>query len=143
MRMEMPTEQAVRVTDVDSRRLQHLIEAARRRDARDAGSLERLEAQLDAADVTPAAHIGPDVLTMDSEVVVTDLDRGQRLAFRLVFPRVADAAEGRISVLAPLGMAVLGRRPGEHITWRVPGGVRQLRVDEIVYQPERSGRDVT
>jgi regulator of nucleoside diphosphate kinase len=135
-------EQIVRVTDVDSRRLQSLIDLARVRDARDAGSIVQLEAHLDDADVTPAARISRFVVTMNSEVLVSDLATGERFRFHLVFPRLASAEEGRISVLAPLGMAVLGRQVGDEITWKVPGGLRHLRVDDIFYQPERAGRDL-
>ena len=136
-------ERSVRVTDVDSRRLQHLIEATRFRDQREARSVEQLEQHLDEADVTPAAHIDPDIVTMNSETVVTDLGSGETFTFHLVFPRRANAAAGKISVLAPLGMAVLGRHVGEHISWPVPGGVRHLRIDAVLYQPEREGSDIT
>jgi regulator of nucleoside diphosphate kinase len=80
---------------------------------------------------------------MNSEVLVTDLDSGERFGFRVVFPRAANSDAGNISVLAPLGMAVLGRKMGEEITSRVPAGTRRLRVDELVYQPEREGKDLT
>jgi regulator of nucleoside diphosphate kinase len=73
---------------------------------------------------------------------VTDTVSGETFSFHVVFPRSADVREGRISVLAPLGMAVLGRRLGDRITWEVPGGVRTLRVEDVIYQPERSGRDL-
>jgi hypothetical protein len=70
-------------------------------------------------------------------------DRGFAVAiFSVVFPRASDAAGGRISVLAPLGMAMLGRRVGEHVTWPTPGGQRRLLVDHVLYQPEREGKDV-
>jgi regulator of nucleoside diphosphate kinase len=135
-------EEHVRVTDVDSRRLQYLIEGSQLRRARDAGSVESLERHLDGAQITPARQIGPDVVTMNSEVLVTDLDSGERFELRVVFPQAADAAAGRISVLAPLGMAILGRRAGQQISWQVPAGVRRLRVESVLYQPEREGRDV-
>ena len=136
-------ERNVLVTDVDSRRLQTLIEAVRQREVRDAGRLALLEQHLDEAEVTPAAEIGPDVVTMNSEVRVTDLVTGESLQFRLVYPRVAATAAGTVSVLAPLGLAVLGRRVGEWITWEAPGGTRRIRVDDVLYQPEREGADVT
>jgi regulator of nucleoside diphosphate kinase len=135
-------QQTIRVTDFDSRRLGGLIEGSRPRDPRDARSIELLEEHLDDAEVLPARHIGPDVVTMNSEVRVRDLDAHEVITFRVVFPRAADAAAGRISVLAPLGMAVLGRRVGEHVTWHTPGGLRRLRVDRVLYQPEREGKDV-
>jgi regulator of nucleoside diphosphate kinase len=132
----------VRVTDVDSRRLQNLIEGSKLRDVRDVGSAEMLGQHLDDAAVLPAMHIGPDVVTMNSEVLVTDTVTGEAFSFHVVFPRSADVGEGRISVLAPLGMAVLGRRVGDRISWETPEGGRTLCVEDVIYQPERSGRDV-
>ena len=134
-------QQTVRLTEVDSRALGILVEGLRPRVSRDAESVELLERHLDAAYVIPAKRIGPDVVTMNSEVQVQDLDTHQTVVFRLVFPRAANAAAGRISVLAPLGMAVLGRRVGEVVTWRTPGGLRRLQVGHLVYQPEREGKD--
>ena len=132
----------VLLTDIDSSRLQSLIEGSKLRDMRDVGSAEMLERHLDEADVLPATHIHPDVVTMDSEVLVTDIGSGDTFSFHVVFPRSADAGEGRISVLEPLGMAVLGRSVGDRIKWEVPGGMRTLRVEEVIYQPERSVRDI-
>ena len=136
-------QQYVRVTEVDSRRLQALIDAALQRSGHDARSVEELERHLLEAEITPASRIGADVVTMNSEVLVTDLDTRETLGFRVVFPRAANAAAGNISVLAPLGMAVLGRKVGEELTWKVPAGTRRLRVDALVYQPERDGKDLT
>jgi regulator of nucleoside diphosphate kinase len=135
-------QQTIQVTDIDSRRLVGIIDGSRPRDQRDADSVDRLERHLDDADVLPARHIGPNVVTMNSEVRVRDLDTLQTRVFRVVFPRAADSAAGRISVLAPLGMAVLGRRAGETVAWETPGGVRRLRLDRVLYQPEREGKDV-
>ena len=136
-------ERNVLVTDVDSRRLQTLIDGVRQREVRDAGRLALLEEHLDEAEVMPAGQIGPDVVTMNSEVRITDLVTGESSQFRLVYPRVASIAAGTVSVLAPLGLAVLGRRAGEWITWEAPGGTRRIRVEEVVFQPEREGADVT
>ena len=135
-------EEPVRLTDVDARRLQGLVDGSRPRDLRDAGSVALLLRHMDDAEVLPANRIDPDVVTMGSEVVVRDLDTHEVVVFRVVFPRSADSAAGRISVLAPLGMAVLGRRVGDHVNWRTPGGPRRLRVDRVLYQPEREGKDL-
>jgi regulator of nucleoside diphosphate kinase len=135
--------QYVRVTEVDSKRLQALVDAALQHGGRDGRNVEELERRLLEAEITPPSHIGADVVTMNSEVLVTDLDSGERFGFRVVFPRAANSDAGNISVLAPLGMAVLGRKMGEEITSRVPSGTRRLRVDQLVYQPEREGKDLT
>ena len=132
----------IRITDFDSRRLRSLVEGSRSKDQQDAGSVELLDRHLDDAEITPAYRVGPDLVTMGSEVRILDLDTHETIAFRVVFPKDADAAVGKVSVLAPLGMAVLGRRVGDDIKWQTPGGLRRLRVDRIVYQPEREGLDL-
>jgi regulator of nucleoside diphosphate kinase len=135
-------QQTIRVTDLDSRRLQGLIRGSQVVDTLDSGSVLGLERHLDEAQVTPASQIGPNVVTMSSEVQVTDLDSEETFEFQLVFPHLADASAGKVSVLAPLGMAVLGRSVGEEVEWQVPAGYRRLRVDSVLYQPEREGRDI-
>ena len=132
-------EERLRLTDVDARRLQGLVDGSRPRDLRDARSVALLLRHMDDAEVLPADRIDPDVVTMGSEVCVRDLDTHEAIVFRIVFPRSAEATTGKVSVLAPLGMAVLGRRAGDHVTWQTPGGLRRLRVDRVLYQPEREG----
>jgi regulator of nucleoside diphosphate kinase len=136
-------QQTIHVTDFDSRRLEALIEGLRPRVLRDARHVDLLERHLDDAEVMRADRIGPDVVTMNSEVRVKDLDTPETIVFRVVFPSAADTAAGKISVLAPLGMAVLGRRVGDDVTWQTPGGLRRLRIERLLYQPEREGKDVT
>jgi regulator of nucleoside diphosphate kinase len=142
MREETVSEDRVRLTDIDTRRLQSLVEGFRSVALKDAASLALLERQVEQAEVLPARGIDPDVVTIDSEVLVRDLDTHQTTVFRVVFPGMADTAARRISVLAPLGMAVLGRHSGDHVTCQTPGGSRRLLVDRVLYQPEREGRDV-
>ena len=85
------------------------------------------------------ADIPPDVVTMNSRLRLLDLDSGKEMLFTLVFPSDADSDQGRISILAPLGTAVLGFRRGDTFEWRMPGRVRRLRVEEVLYQPEAAG----
>jgi len=102
--------------------------------------LEVLEEELDRAVVVDTEHLPPDVVTLDSRVQLIDLDSGEELLFTVVLPSRANADEGRISVLAPLGMGVLGYRSGDVIEWDVPGGRRRLRVTHVPYQPEAAAR---
>jgi len=89
---------------------------------------EQLEAELDRAQVVPLAEVPEDVVVMESELEYEDATTGRRRQVRLVYPGDADAETGRVSVLAPLGCALLGLRPGQEIDWRMPGGERSLRV---------------
>jgi regulator of nucleoside diphosphate kinase len=72
-------------------------------------------------------------------VSVTDTTSGEKMTYTLVFPSAANITDHKLSILAPLGMALLGYRMGDIIEWSVPSGIKKLRVDEIVYQPEASG----
>jgi regulator of nucleoside diphosphate kinase len=76
---------------------------------------------------------------MNSTVRLRDLDTGDMETYTLVYPAEADVDEQLISVLAPIGTAILGYRVGDVIKWPVPGGFVRLRVEKILYQPERAG----
>ena len=127
------------VTDTDLARLSEMARAlqANRHPYRQYAG--QLEAELARARVVPRGEIDADVVTMNSTIRIRE-QRGREVEeFTLVYPNEADALNGRLSVLAPLGMAVLGARVGDVITWRVPAGERTFRVERIVYQPEAAG----
>lgn len=134
---------AIYVTPPDRDRLMALLEARRWPGREDGRTLEVLEEEVDRAVVVDPDHLPPDVVTLDSRVQLIDLDSGEELLFAVVLPSRANADEGRISVLAPLGMAVLGYRSGDVIEWDVPGGRRRLRVTRVLYQPEAAARRTT
>jgi regulator of nucleoside diphosphate kinase len=121
------------ITTSDLERLRPVI------DANDTPVAEALDAELHRARVVAPRDVPPDVVTMHSELVYEDCDTHARREVQLVYPHEADASTGRISVLAPIGSALLGLRVGQTITWRVPSGARRLRVVEIRHQPEASG----
>ena len=131
---------AIYVTAVDRKLLLALLEGRRMYGREDRRTLEALEEELDRAVVVDTADVPPDVVTVGSRVHLADLDSGEELLFTVVFPSRANADEGRISVLAPLGTAVLGYRTHDLIEWDVPGGRRRLRVLGVVYQPESAAR---
>lgn len=101
--------------------------------------LEQLEHELDRADVVESSEIPVDTITMDSTALLIDIETGEEMILTLVYPDHAYIPEGRISVLAPIGTAILGCRQGEWVEWEVPAGIRSLRVDSILYQPEAAG----
>ena len=132
-------ERTIYVTEVDYNRLTGLIERTRERNGTDREYLNKLEAELDRAEIIDSKAIPGDVITMRSKVRLKDLVSGESNTYSLVFPTEADFAEGKISVLAPIGTAILGYRQGDTIEWPVPSGMRKLKVEEIVYQPEAAG----
>ena len=123
----------------DMERLRSLIESG---SGRDAPYLARLEEELDKARIVTPKEVPEDVITMNSVVRVKDLDTGEESTYRLVFPAKAGATANAISVIAPIGTALLGYREGDVIEWTVPAGRKRMQVVELVYQPERLGNFV-
>jgi regulator of nucleoside diphosphate kinase len=77
---------------------------------------------------------------MNSRVRLKDLETNEEKVYTLVFPSEANLEQQKISILAPIGTAILGYRVGDTVEWRVPGGIRKLRLEEILYQPEAAGQ---
>jgi len=132
--------QAILVTEADMVRLHGLLAAQERGGERDQEHLQALRAELASAAVVESDEVPADVVTMHSRVGVCDLERDTHTSYTLVPPTEADALAGRLSVLAPLGTALLGRRAGEEIVVRSPAGERRLRLEGILYQPEAARR---
>jgi regulator of nucleoside diphosphate kinase len=123
----------LRITRFDYERLERLL-------ARVGGEHDSLRDELERADVLEADEIPADVVTMNSRVRFRDEETGEESEVTLVFPRNADAEQRRISILAPVGSALLGLAVGATIEWPVPDGrTRRLRVIEVIYQPEAAG----
>ena len=130
---------SIYITEPDYQRLSGLIDRTRERSNSDREYLNKLEAELDRAEIVDSKDIPADVITMRSRVRLKDLVSGETNTYSLVFPTEADFAEGKISVLAPIGTAILGYKRGDTIEWPVPSGLRRLKVEEILYQPESAG----
>jgi len=127
------------ITDSDKKLLKQLI-----RDARALGSehevhVKELEEELNRGKVVKSKDIPKDVITMNSKIRLKDLDTREEMIYWLVFPDDADPDQSKISILAPVGTALLGYRVGDVIEWKVPAGLRKLKVLEVLYQPEAVG----
>jgi regulator of nucleoside diphosphate kinase len=129
---------SIYVTDADAERLRGLISRLRGARSVNREHLDMLEQELDRAEVVPPDSIPSDVVTMNSEVRLEDLESGATQRYTLVFPNQFRWNDS-VSVLAPIGTAMLGYRAGDVIEWRVPKGVRKFKVLEVVYQPEAAG----
>ena len=95
--------------------------------------------EIDKAQVVDPHKIPPDVITLNSTAHLIDLETGEEMIYSLVYPDEADISQGKISVLAPIGTAMLGYKVGDTFEWDTPGGKRLIHVKEILYQPEASG----
>jgi regulator of nucleoside diphosphate kinase len=131
---------SIYLTQDDHDRLSDLVEAY----AAGAGGrrFDHLEAELLRAKVVPSDQVPRDVVTMNSRVVFEDEQTGERREVTLVYPREADIDAGKISILVPVGSALLGLRVGQSIDWTLPGGQkRRYRVIAVPYQPEAEGSE--
>lgn len=134
----MTQERRIIVTETDLERLQRVLEV--HGGGRNAELAEQLEQELGLAEVRDSREVPPDLVTMNSTVVFEDVETGQQRQVTLCYPDEANPDSGRISVLAPIGSALIGLAEGQTIAWPVPGGrTRHLRIVAVPYQPEAAG----
>lgn len=127
------------LTATDERRLAQLLQA--KAHELEQSTLELLEGELQRATIVDSSQIPDNVVTMNSVISFEDLETGQRSDVTLVYPSATSGTEGRVSILAPIGSALLGLSVGDSIEWPVPGGrSRRLRVTAVHYQPEAEGQ---
>ncbi len=127
------------ITATDRQRLSDMVETALAGKNRDTLFLKELARELATAETIDPKAVPANVVTMNSRVVVRDVETGEISEYTLVFPEKADVSQGRLSVVSPIGTAILGYAKGDTITWQTPGGPRQIRIEEIPYQPEAAG----
>lgn len=134
----MATRPPIIINRLDAERLQRLIDEA---DDKDLAVARSLEEELARGEVVDPEQIPEHVVSMCSQVQFTDLDRDRQIIRTLVYPHALATTEDGISVMAPVGAALLGLRIGDTIDWPLPGGREvQLRIDAILWQPEREGQ---
>lgn len=126
------------ITEQDMKRLRDVVESYSSGNLADAA--ESLECELDRAHVVVQDQVPPDVVTMRSRVVCEDLTTSKRREITIVYPTEADVEGNKVSILAPMGMALLGLRVGDTIKWALPHGrTTRLKVVDVRFQPEASG----
>jgi len=127
------------ITAFDKKRLDELISVAREFGEHARDDFNDLVEELDRASVVESTEVPAKVVTMNSKVVLHDLDTSEDVTYSLVFPNEADISSGAISVLAPIGTAILGYREGDIVEWPVPSRIRRIRIKSVLYQPEAAG----
>jgi regulator of nucleoside diphosphate kinase len=133
------SDKPIQITELDLERLRTLIQDAQFTEYRGSESLVHLQEELDRAEIVAPEEVPEGVVTMNTTVVLLDIETGETETYTLVLPEKADLASGRISVLAPIGTAMLGYEVGDVFEWAVPAGTRHLKVERILYQPEAAG----
>lgn len=127
----------ITVSSRDLARLEAMLEAPALRQLPAAIALGE---ELARANVVEPADMPGDVVSMNSRVTCLDENTGETHELTLVYPQDADADAGKVSVLAPVGSALLGLSTGQHIDWAMSGSRSlRLKVTAIRYQPEAAG----
>ena len=136
----MVQQATIYISETDRERLGNLIELVRNQGERtNLSYVNKLEDELEFAEVVAPEDIPGDVVTMRSKVRLKDVDTKEESVYKIVFPSEANTEEGEISVLAPMATALLGYKSGATVEFQAPGRVRRLQIVEILYQPESAG----
>ena len=136
--MNLSTMKRMFVTTNDYQRIIGMIEIAAMR-TKLPDTVERLLTNLKDARILPQENISGDIITMNSRARLTELSSGKEIEITVTYPQEADNISKKISVFSSIGIALLGSKVGDTISWKVPSGIGQFRVDKITYQPEAVG----
>lgn len=125
------------VSSLDMERLETLLDSL---PSAQAGTREALLEELSRADLVEPQDMPGDVVTMNSRIRFVLDGASEEFDMSLAYPKDVSGAPDKLSVLTPVGNALLGLRVGDTIDWTRPDGGRfEVTVREIVYQPERAG----
>jgi regulator of nucleoside diphosphate kinase len=134
--MSQDTKPALVLSRLDCERLETLLEQP----AQSGPAFDALRDELARAELREPRDMPSDAITMNSTARFRDESNGEERELTLVYPRDADGSPDKISILAPVGSALLGLRAGQSIEWPVPGGrSTRLVVLGVRYQPEAAG----
>ncbi len=100
---------------------------------------EKLMKELDSAKIVEPEAIPSNVVTMNSIVRLSFLNNNKQVQFQIVYPNQANLKENKISIFSPIATALIGYKVADEIEWIVPAGLTNIRIDEIIYQPEAAG----
>jgi len=100
---------------------------------------EKLLKELDSAKIVEPESIPSNVVTMNSIVRLSFLNNKKQVQFQIVYPDQANIKENKISIFSPIATALIGYKVADEIEWIVPAGLTNIRIDEIIYQPEAAG----
>ena len=129
---------AIHISTNDHAKLRLLVNAALRTSSNPA--IEKLRQELDRAVVLDPAALPKDIVTLNSRVEFEDVATGEVEAYTLTMPERADVEQKRLSILAPIGTALIGFRQADEVNWTTPGGVRQLKIRNVS-QPDANFED--
>jgi regulator of nucleoside diphosphate kinase len=125
------------ITNIDRRRIKRILDKMSEGDQTPDKSVKKLENELDRAVIVDSRQVPQDVVTMNSKALVQF--NGEDMEVLLVYPRDADLNAGKLSILSPIGTAILGYKEGNIIDWEFPSGTSKIHIKKLLYQPEAAG----
>lgn len=132
--------QNIQITQADHIKLQNLLQDKSALQPADKACHAALLQELMRAQILPSEAVSPDVITLHSRARLLDLRTNEMLELTIVLPDELNLESGHISILAPLGTAMLGYRKGDVFEWDTPGGPSRFRVEDVLFQPEATAR---
>lgn len=126
------------VTETDYKRLLDLVQSFKAENGT-AGYIRMLWHELKNYKMIPSKKVPPDVVTMNSQVLIKNLKNGEEMVVTLVYPKDSCINDRKVSVIAPVGIALLGSKEGEVVECKGPSDTIKYEIIRIVYQPEKFG----
>ncbi len=127
------------INRLDYARIKRCINDAKQIKSISNAEAEKLMKELDSAKIVTPEDIPSNVVTMNSIVRLSFLNSNKQVQFQIVYPDQANFKENKISIFSPIATALIGYKVADEIEWLVPAGPTNIRIDEIIYQPEAAG----
>ena len=127
------------INRLDYARIKKCINDAKQFKSISTTEAEKLMKELDSAKIVEPEAIPSNVVTMNSIVRLSFLNNNKQVQFQIVYPNQANFKENKISIFSPIATALIGYKVADEIEWIVPAGLTNIRIDEIIYQPEAAG----
>jgi regulator of nucleoside diphosphate kinase len=131
----------IELTELDAKRLRQLLACLAERPRADRDTRELLRHKLDHACIVSPGQVGPHVVTLQSRAVVADDETWELVTYTLVHPEQVNQDADTLSILTPMGMAMLGHREGDVVEWGTTDARYRIRIRKVLYQPEAAGHE--
>jgi regulator of nucleoside diphosphate kinase len=125
------------ITDTDKEKLKKKLDDERKSGQGLTPAMRKLEQEINDAEVIDSTKIPQNVITMRSRAIL-HLNE-EDIEVSLVYPEEEDWSLNKLSVLSPIGTAILGYKEGDVVEWEVPSGITQIQIKQVLYQPEAAG----
>jgi regulator of nucleoside diphosphate kinase len=131
----------IELTESDAKRLRQLLACLAERPRADRDTREWLRHKLDHARIVAPGQVAPHVVTLQSRAVLADDETWELMTYTLVHPEQVDHNANTLSILTPMGLAMLGHREGDLVEWGTTDARHRIRIRRVLYQPEAAGHE--